>query len=304
MAPVNDVLSMEMLLCFILQYLEPGDIFRCRGVCSYFNQVIRTSSMVKRACYHLPLASSQDPSGLLTEAENVMENGGYTLNPTLQKRFPQFFSIAKDNKGLWGRWEFSTNAIGTRAWKAVVSRKASWRNMLVSQPPITRLDVLHVNPGAWPWPNRGSYLYEHKVYDVPGGLTMSVLYRFVLDHLSRPGTSFALDWTGAFEGSRKTYDIRMLTAYRTWTHGFQTSIDRRVRIYPPPHPRSGGHVDLSGASVTLLLSQGQPDHQTRELEDTAWYEKWSLKKAPRQIKQRMASKPLQSGRGRRDHGHV
>ena len=103
MARVNDVLSMEMLLCFILQYLEPGDILRCRGVCSYFDQVVKTSRMAKRACYDLPLAPSQTPSGLLTEAENVMNNGGYTLNPTLQKRFPQFFSVAKDNKGLWGR---------------------------------------------------------------------------------------------------------------------------------------------------------------------------------------------------------
>jgi len=75
MVPVNDVFSQEMLLCYIFQYLEPGDILRCRGVCYYFNQVIKTSRIVKRAYYFVPVAPLQDFSGLTSELE-TMNNFG------------------------------------------------------------------------------------------------------------------------------------------------------------------------------------------------------------------------------------
>jgi len=272
MAPVNDVFSMEMLLCFILQYLEPGDILRCRRVCSYFNQVIQTSSMAKRACYQLSIASSETRSDLLTEAEDVMNPGGHTINPTLQKRFPQFFSVAKDNRGLWGRWEFSTSAVGTRIWRAVVDGGASWRNMLVAQPPITRLDVLYITPTG----GIHRYTCRHETLHYPGGLTMSVLYEIILEHLKQPSAGFALDWSGALAGTEETYDIGIL-AYpdgRMWHSG------RGGGFHPPPmYPPAGIHqIDLSAASVTVLLQRpGWRAPAPPRRADRLWYEKWSLK---------------------------
>jgi len=280
MAPVNDVLSVEMLLCFILQCLDPVDILRCRRVCSYFNQVILSSSMVKRACYHLPVASPDNLSDLPTEAESVVNVVDYTINPTLKQRFPQFFEVAKDNGGLSGRWEFSDNVIGAKAWTAVVDGVASWRNMLVAQPPITRLDVLHITPNG----SRLRYTYRHDVLHYPGGLTMSLLYGLVLKHLKEPNTTFALDWSGALAGSEETYDIGML-AFPDGRECRPGSMRRPPPIYPP---LSRHQIDLSAASVTVLLrSPGLRFPTSFRRADKAWVEKWSLRSASQPSKDGM-----------------
>jgi hypothetical protein len=276
MPPVNDVLSMEMLLCFILQYLEPDDILRCRGVCSYFNQVIQTSTMVKRACYYSSTSSSISLPGLTSSVESTLDIGGYTMNPLLRKRFPQFFSIAKDNMGLWRRWTNPRSPKGRLAREAAVQVGASWRGMLVSQPALTRLDVLWITPSR---PRRTTYGYKHDILHYPCGLTMGVLYSLVVNHLKWPGTDFALDWSAALAKSEEPYDISILARPDLYFPG----PGRRPWPLPPPmYPPLAGHPELtalSAARVTLLLYKPPRGSSSQKPADRAWFDKWSLRSA-------------------------
>ena len=279
MAPVDDVLSMEMLLCFILQYLEPDDILRCRSVCSYFNQVIQTSSMVKQACYYPSISNSKRLSSPPGDMNSTLIHDGYTMNPLLRKRFTQFFKVAEDNTGLWERWRNPRSPKGRLAREAAVMAEASWRSMLVSRPTLTRLGVLYIIPRTL---RRGHYNYKHEILDYPRGLTMDVLYGLVMDHLQWPGTDFALDWSNALAGSEEAYDVGMLTRRDTYW------INQRVRpqpppMYPPP-PELADLTALSSVSVTLLL-RGRPGFHARKRADKVWVEKWSLRSASQPVEE-------------------
>lgn len=196
MSLAHAIVFNPIILSSILQSLDPGDILSCRRVCVFFNSIINSSKDVRRALYLLPAST---PTVLTPFGQGVL----YRINPLLKAKFKPFFLInMNSNYGLWN--EIALNHLlpndGRTAVKsewdnclatirALFRREASWRDMLVTQPPITELKLIWLDNLVPRQPLHHTRLqFEH-------GLTMGVLYDLMFCCVGiKDGGSFGVDW--------------------------------------------------------------------------------------------------------------
>jgi hypothetical protein len=164
------VISTPELLEATLSHLPMHDLLLSAPLVSKMWQATTLTPILQRALFFQPDPSS--PRG---------------PNPLLAKSFSPFFT--SDEVWMW-----SARDIGAMPWanayKAFRRRQASWRRMLVMQPPLQKVIVREIrddSDGVRQWDRRA-------VLEDFGELRMGALYDLVLQLIDRRGRSFSVDW--------------------------------------------------------------------------------------------------------------
>lgn len=246
MAPqYSEVLSNPIILRLILQFLPQRDILTCLRVCRDFQYNILNSNDVRRVLFLAPLPSSntsQKHERKRDEARTDEARQTYTINPLLSETFPFFFESAHDHQNrLWIFSAFDEQLHSRNLQQA----RASWRKMLVAEPPITKLEIIRAVVGQ-----RGrSISRAYKTYE--HGLIMDVLYDIVLTHLTGGFVrAFAVDWNRSSDRS-----------------GHVTSDNTGEQPF-------GNQVEMAEACVSLVLRKTMTCKRGRDNGAHAWFERW------------------------------
>lgn len=139
----------ELVLAFLHETDTP-DLVNCQGVCRLWNGIIDRSIPLQESLFLKPVSSNKEEN----DAADVR------LNPVLGTHFPSLFGIDERiplpenacglrtskcgyddlQKLTWAR---ASTRSHTDAPSAFARREASWRKMLVSQPPLKNLQWWH-----------------------------------------------------------------------------------------------------------------------------------------------------------------
>ena len=173
------VLSTPELLEAILRQLPIHDLLVTAQVINHnFHAAIRSSCALQEALFFRPKSRTRTDS--------------YATNPLLQKKFPPFFDSCSDNNGLdfagekdFEKLEWNSSP---RKRQAYARKEASWRRMLVAQPPRTALAIMDTSDGMGGVAKRTGRL------EVEEGLKMGLLYDLVQASVGIPTTMFAVLW--------------------------------------------------------------------------------------------------------------
>ncbi|KAL1640921.1 hypothetical protein SLS58_006537 [Diplodia intermedia] len=204
MANREKVLQTTELLVLILAALPIKDLLLAQRVCRRFAALIQTSPALQQALFFRPLPASATrtpaaapaaplrsyPSGLL-----VTET--WERNPLLASAFAPWFDRQAPGSvyspPFYHPCAFETLPLNDSR-DAYLRPEASWRRMLVTQPPAPALGLAQYTHG----PNGDSL--ADATLAMPGGVTMGVLYdaasQEVLEqHWQHP--VFRVQWHGA-----------------------------------------------------------------------------------------------------------
>ncbi|KAJ7763375.1 hypothetical protein B0H16DRAFT_1311113 [Mycena metata] len=199
------VLATPELLELILVRLPMRDLLvTASRVSKMWNAVTRTPPL-QRALFFLPDIEPTSP---------------LMRNPLLMAMFPPFFAPEDPEDGWPGGAPFIMKMPWASAPDAFRRANASWRQMLVVQPPARTLIV--ANSYSTP---AGTFESQGKM-EVDDGLRMGALYDFLLPRVDYLGTWFCMRWPGCGdvgpegELTLKTMDMARATRYKS-------PIDRR-----------------------------------------------------------------------------
>ncbi|KAF8850621.1 hypothetical protein BDZ45DRAFT_679679 [Acephala macrosclerotiorum] len=171
----EQALSLPEILENILLQLPVRDLLvNAQLVCRRWNTVIKSPTL-QQALFFLP------------ESENKDQEPRF--NPLLKEVFPPWFS--KNQKIIYARgkvfneldWNSSHEKIAAYARK-----EASWRQMLPVQPPPTTLDVDAITLA------RGGGQQSKGEVKFKDGVRMGTLYDYAQKTVSRPISSFWVEW--------------------------------------------------------------------------------------------------------------
>ncbi|KAL4799215.1 hypothetical protein BDV19DRAFT_385466 [Aspergillus venezuelensis] len=155
-------LCIPEILELILLQMEMADLLvAAQRVNSHWLAIIRNSPRLQQALFFDPVSAPAEPKELYDLSESVARGESaipepyctqlrVSINPLLEKHFGRvFFNLTKDRE--FNRWEqfmqqmtFATKQDWARSaidesykaqWRAYTRREASWRRMLVTQPP-------------------------------------------------------------------------------------------------------------------------------------------------------------------------
>ncbi|KAJ6538513.1 hypothetical protein DFH09DRAFT_1398327 [Mycena vulgaris] len=167
----NMVICTPELLELVLSHLPMRDLLITAPLVSKTWQVITLSPALQRALFFQP-----DPS-----AEPVQ-------NPLLMEMFPPFFAPEGDSR--WS-WPGNVSSIKSMPWSkapgAFKRKEASWRRMLVMQPPAQNMTVTEICHG------RGGDFERRAVLD-DLSLRMGILYALAVPFIDRVASSFCIRW--------------------------------------------------------------------------------------------------------------
>lgn len=133
--PSETVFTIPELLETILLHLDPRTLLTAQSTCKTWTTLITTSPRIQQALFFIP---SSHP-----EKE---------LNPLLVHSFPSLFpspSPREENYVQDARFTFtSLDMFGSPAkMKAYMRAEASWRRMLVQQPPVFEIGLVKIRSG-------------------------------------------------------------------------------------------------------------------------------------------------------------
>jgi hypothetical protein len=141
-AAAATVLSIFELLEQILLSLSMFDLLRAGSVCVRWHSIIKASPRIQRALYFLPKEVPLKPT-----------NADFKPNPVLAAAFADNFEFSRP-MGLYHIWQRDSKAPKAfcteillhntmDSWRECVKYKhASWRRMLMTQPPVVNVTVL------------------------------------------------------------------------------------------------------------------------------------------------------------------
>ncbi|KAJ7040507.1 hypothetical protein C8F04DRAFT_1032288 [Mycena alexandri] len=151
-------------------------------------------------------------------------------NPLLMELFPPFFAP----KGPRGRWPGDAESIAKMPWanatQAFRHPDASWRRMLIVQPPAATLIVTQIS--HW---QEGDFQSQETVnYDDTSspGLRMGPLYDLAVPLIDRPASSFYVSWPG-HDTVPCEHELTLMACYTMQCTGGRRVLDRRFRIDGP-----------------------------------------------------------------------
>jgi hypothetical protein len=174
------LLMPEVLEIILLQLPLKDLLINAQRVNQFFHNVIASSRYLQQALFFRPIRDAS-----VTKVRT---------NPLLRKKFPPWF----EDKQLMPRafaladhkhfWRLDWNGSKERA-EAYARREASWRHMLVAQPPVHDLIVkMRTEATSGPRQSKG----ELKPED---GLRMGLFYDIVQDFVEhQPVTYFVIQW--------------------------------------------------------------------------------------------------------------
>lgn len=165
--------AIDELLTLFLESAPTLVLLNCQRVCRKWNEIIADSTLMQE---HLSLSPSEDETSP-------------SLNPILWQCFgpvlatPSVPHHSKDSiayKDLYTLpWAHDGKTLRARSRMAFARKEASWRRMLVSQPPISRLDWWH----SWSSSSSTSGGWGHQ--DLPYDLTLGHLWDLLESRLYR-----------------------------------------------------------------------------------------------------------------------
>jgi hypothetical protein len=133
-SPTPEPLEIVELLEHILLHLPQRDLLLAQRVCRRWHAVINASKHIQRALYFLPLPPANSTSSQPAS------------NPLLASAFAGYFKFLA--------WEEFTSTY-TSTWASMllystekrwqqrfIQEEASWRRMLVTQPPVSHVDIV------------------------------------------------------------------------------------------------------------------------------------------------------------------
>ncbi|KAJ7162768.1 hypothetical protein C8R43DRAFT_991319 [Mycena crocata] len=181
----DTVLSTPELLEHILTQLPMRDLLVRAPLVSKTWQAITLTPTVQRALFFLPEAPSASKP---------------VQNPLLVEAFAPFFTFCPEDKHRWS-WPGDASSIESLPWaKAPDTFKradASWRRMLVTQPPAQRLLVTDTSHG------RGGNSTHSATLD-NGPLHMGTLYDLAAARIDRVASSFCVRWHRIYDVDRES----------------------------------------------------------------------------------------------------
>ncbi|KAJ7441977.1 hypothetical protein FB451DRAFT_1298034 [Mycena latifolia] len=144
-------------------------------VCKAWQAIITLSPTLQRALFFQP-----DPSPR-SDSEPVR-------NPLLVEMFPPFFAGAGKNRWSWSGQASTIMAMPwSKAPDAFKRKEASWRRMLVTQPPAQTMIVTETCHGQI-----GDYEQRAVLHDL--SLRMGFLYDLAVPLIDRVASSFCIHW--------------------------------------------------------------------------------------------------------------
>lgn len=167
-APVSETAMRQVLGCYetlhlICTFIDMPTLLHAQLVSKHWHDMISTSPLLQQNLFFNPRLSVniEQPS---------------TINPLLLQHFEAILKGRESyNKQMWhnspamSRMSIANMKNGRKVHKAFIRRDASWRRMLVAQPPITSIGYMRKVNGDEDW----------KLLPFPGGLRMGDLYDMV-----------------------------------------------------------------------------------------------------------------------------
>ncbi|KAM5341227.1 hypothetical protein ACJ41O_015336 [Fusarium nematophilum] len=157
------------LLEGILGHLDMQSLLFIQRVCRQWRQIITESPYLQQQLYFKPIKLN----GTSTERRK---------NPLLQQHFQQLFENTSSVDPRASRlrpiilakpgMSIADMRNGRKRHKAFTRKEASWKNMLVTQPPIESILYLKEKSGNW-------HRYDQFIPDFPQGLRMGQFYDLV-----------------------------------------------------------------------------------------------------------------------------
>lgn len=181
--PIASVLNTTELLEQILLFLPERDLLvHAQRVNRSFRTLITSSPSLQQKLFFKRIPS-RGPDG-------DDKHCTWHANPLLLAAFPPMFT---SSQGKWNKlrgnqvyqnldWQKESKA------EAYKRREASWRRMLVSQPPVSRLYVTIA------YRVRGSTRKERFKFELPDGLYMGMLYDLVRDNVRSEADMLNIEW--------------------------------------------------------------------------------------------------------------
>lgn len=198
----DQVLHTPELLELILLHLPMRDLLLAQRTCQKFRNLIRTSPTLQQILYLKPLPESATPTSTSPTpnlssygtAEPVTES--WQRNPLLISPFLPWFNRTrcKIKFDLTTLDVFENSALAKPNLRSIfLTPEASWRQMLVVQPPVTRLDLIRIQSNL-----NGDVVEDSRLW-LEQGLTMGILYDITCQEVL--GTTahkslFRLQWHG------------------------------------------------------------------------------------------------------------
>lgn len=152
-------------------------------VCKQWHSTIFESTPLRA---HLFLHPSAAPT-------NATAPRRHDVNPLLQSAFPLFFELPTPRPSVWASFAHQPTALphaplARQNLSAITRRGASWRRMLVCQPPVTKLGVII-----------GETAYFTDILSFPEGLQMRTLYDLIYKYSCRDDNpaSWCMAWRPA-----------------------------------------------------------------------------------------------------------
>lgn len=178
LAHMHQALQTDTILTAILLSLDRRELLTsATRVCRRWHSLIEGSPLLRRYLFF-------DAS-----AESCR-----TINPLLQANFPPWFELPEYRQGVWAGFAHQPPAVAKiplaqpEHREALTRSGASWRRMLVQQPPIFRLGFVLAETA-----------YSTAELDFPDGLRMGALYDLVYSYSCRDDNpaSWCMVWAPA-----------------------------------------------------------------------------------------------------------
>jgi len=177
---MNQALSIDIILTEILLSLDHRDLLTsATRVCRHWHSLIEGSPLLRQYLFF-------DPSSV--------ESSCRIINPLLQASFPPWFELPEWRPGVWAGFAHQPPAVAKiplaqpERREALTRSGASWRRMLVQQPPSFKLGFVLAETA-----------YSTAKLDFPDGLRMGTLYDLVYSYACRDNNpaSWCMVWAPA-----------------------------------------------------------------------------------------------------------
>lgn len=191
------VLSTPELLVAMLEYLPMRELLFAQFVSHGFCALIKDTLSLQQNLFMKPKAFKPSPGGYIRQ--------GTEINQLLQERFPSWFTLwtwlGHGRCELWMKNKHEAFAELERRLQSLAALTrpgASWRKMLVAQPPVKQIRIMSTWPDRLGQDDRGSASYSTGLLDcsqkLPFGVTMAILYDRAQSNFQHKGHEFGIFW--------------------------------------------------------------------------------------------------------------
>ncbi|OJD40525.1 f-box domain protein [Diplodia corticola] len=206
MTKMDDVLNTPELLELVLSKLPMRDLLLAQRVCKGFNTAIASSPTLQQALFFRPLPATAAPPPssasvkLLHSPDDTPTTEAWERNPLLALAFWPWFDRStprsRFSAPFWDPETFETLPLAAETTRfAFLRSEASWRRMLVTQPPVAELNLMLVTHAM------GGDDLDYASISPGNGVRMGLLYDVTCQELlgsrSRSMRSFRVQWHGA-----------------------------------------------------------------------------------------------------------